>query len=142
MEELIINYHESEQLKEDYDISFYMGYYKDYKISIFCMVTEEDPHINIYYGEEGMWKTTKVARISLLEPKYLVPTDCDIDLWIFNTEEKMLLLSILESESISCSGSGYTAWEDIIRKFNFEAECNNYSCRLPYNLPIPDYMKL
>ena len=54
----------------------------------------------------------------------------------------MLLLSILKSESISCSGAGYTAWEDIIRKFNLEAECNNYKRRLPEDLPIPNYMKL
>lgn len=142
MEGLYINYHDSKQLKEDYNISFYMGFYKDYKISIFCMVTEDDPHINIYYDERGMWTATKVARVSLLEPKYLIPSDCDIDIWVFNTEEKMLLLSILKSESISCSGAGYTAWEDIIRKFNLEAECNNYKRRLPEDLPIPNYMKL
>lgn len=142
MEWLYVNYHESKELKEDYNISFYMGYYKDYKISIFCMITEDNPHINIYYGEGGMWKASKVARISLLEPRYLMPPDCDINLWVFNTEEKMLLLSILKSESISYSGSGYTTWDDIIRKFNFEAKCNNYKRRLPENLPIPDYMKL
>ena len=78
---MYVNYHESKELREDINISFPVKYYPEYKIDIFCIVTKENPHINIYYGE-GAWSATKCARISLLEPKYLYPKDCDIPVWI------------------------------------------------------------
>lgn len=141
---MYVNYHESKELREDINISFPVKYYPEYKIDIFCIVTKENPHINIYYGE-GAWSATKCARISLLEPKYLYPKDCDIPVWILSEDEKCKIINIFKSSNPTMifKDTANTIWELIVQCYNFEIYCNFGNEEfLPKNLPMPDYMKL
>ena len=141
---MYVNYHESKELHEDYNISFSIKYYPEYNIDIFCMVTKENPHINIYYGK-GMWSATKCARLSLLEPKYLYPTDNDIPNWVLSEDEKCNIINIFKSPNPTTFFINITntVWDLIVHWYNFEFYCNfGKEEFLPKDLPMPDYTLL
>lgn len=141
---MYVNYHESKELKEDYNISFYVKCYPEYNMDIFCMVTKENPHINIYYGKD-MWSATKCARMSLLEPKYLQPKDCDIPNWTLSEDEKSNLIDIFTSPNPTPYFKNIvtTVWELIVYWYNFEFGCNFDDEKiLPDDLSMPNYTLL
>ena len=138
-----MNYHESVDLGEDYNLSFPVYYSREEELVIWCFPTIYDPHINIYKGGT-ITDSIKCSRISLLEPKYLYPKNCDIPNWILDDSDKNNLMHILQSKSImnSLTEYNYTSWQYIIHLFNNEMEVIEPSKKLPEDLPIPDYMKL
>lgn len=134
-----MNYHRSRELDE-YSSSPIKVITKG-EFSIWCFPSPKYPHINIY--EKNMTTATKCARVSLITPEYLYPEDCDISNWNLSIDKKRILIEILQSENITGDfEDAKTIWDYIIYSYNFEMKCSGYNCRLPYNLPIPDYMKL
>lgn len=113
------------------------------KFSIWIFPSGQYPHMNIYEGNITLSK--KCCRLSLLEPKYLHPTDCDIHNWILSKEEKDDLVKLLTSKNTTniFPGIASTIWECIIRGYNFELYCRTgIQESIPYNQKMPDYMKL
>lgn len=139
---LNVNYHESKELGEDYNISFPIGYYPDYNMELYCIVTEKNPHIILYHG--SISNADKCTRISLLSTEYIIASDSDIDNWVLTKEEKDKLISILQSRSSMSLLSRYnlSVWEYIIKLYNNEMEYINESKIIPNDSQIPDYTKL
>lgn len=136
---MIINYHESEKLKEDYNISFMIDDFKDKNMCLWCMVTPENPHINIYHNH--IWKSDKCARVSLLDPTYINAYDTDIDIWILNDKEKEDLISILSSKNVyGFKDIADTVFEYILASYNYELEKDVF--KDIHSIQIPDYTKL
>lgn len=134
-----IDYHKSKELDENSSSPIKIITKGD--LSIWCFPSQKYPHINIY--ERNMTTATKCARVSLVAPKYLYPKDCDISIWKLSDSEKKELINILQSDNTTEEFEDIkTVWNYIIRSYNFEMRCSGYDYRLPYNLPIPDYMKL
>ena len=142
MEDVYINYHTSFELNEQ-DWTATPVINKD-DFSIWIFPTEQSPHINIYEG--SMTLSTKCCRLSLIEPKYLFTSDCDVEDWILTDEEKRRLIAILQSQNNTIGFFGEssdTVWDYIIKLYNFQVYCNTgIKCILPEDLPIPDYRKL
>lgn len=133
---IYVNYHESKELKEDYNISILVT--KKYNMSIWCFPTIDNIHMNVYH--EKMSTSDKCARISLLEPKYIIANDSDIPHWNLSDNDKNNLISILRSKNDSgfFKKKASTYWEFMILSINNEF---GYDA-LPEDLPMPNYMEL
>lgn len=133
---MYVNYHDSKELKEDYNISILIA--KKYNMSIWCFPTIDNIHINVYCG--SMSESTKCARISLLEPKYIIARDCDIPHWDLTNEDKNHLIDILKSKNESgfFRNRASTYWDFLILSINNEF---GYTM-IQEDLPIPDYTLL
>ena len=109
------------------------------------MLIEVNPDVmhkgNAYlklYNAPSKQKASKVAHISMYEPIY-----------IEHAKEKREFIAFLNSVQ-----NGYTVWQKTILDYNKELDLfeedtmenllpnPKYPDYLPYNLPIPDYMKL
>lgn len=113
------------------------------KFSIWIFPSGQYPHMNIYEGNITLSK--KCSRVSLINPEYIFPKDCDIDNWILSKEEKDDLIKLLTSKNTTniFPGIASTIWECIIRGYNFELYCRTgIQESIPYNQKMPDYMKL
>lgn len=102
-------------------------------------------------------KAKRVARISFLHPEYIIHKNTDGKTnWTLNNKEKKQFKALLEKV---VDRAGHTVWERTIIQYNLdkynineleteELEFENYTKKdlqtkaLPYNLPMPDYMKL
>lgn len=97
---------------------------------------------------------TKIARISIREPRYILHNDNDgKEIWTLSTLEKENLLKILKSKTKDPKMS-ITVWEEIIIDYNrklglelkdtLENTMSNlkHPKYLPIDLPIPDYTQL
>lgn len=105
------------------------------------------------YNAASKQKASKVARISMYEPIYIehanVGRKAGKKDWILNSKEKREFIAFLNSVQ-----NGYTVWQKTILDINKELDLfeedtienllpnPKYPDYLPYNLPIPDYMKL
>lgn len=105
------------------------------------------------YNAASKQKASKVARISMYEPIYIehanVGRMAGKKDWILNSKEKREFIAFLNSVQ-----NGYTVWQKTILDINKELDLfeedtienllpnPKYPDYLPYNLPIPDYMKL
>lgn len=105
------------------------------------------------YNAASKQKASKVARISMYEPIYIehanVGRKAGKKDWILNSKEKREFIAFLNSVQ-----NGYTVWQKPIIDINKELDLfeedtmenllpnPKYPDYLPYNLPIPDYMKL
>lgn len=141
MGDYYINYHTSLNLFE-FDWMA-VPIINKHNFSIWLFPSEQYPHMNIYEG--NMTLSKKCCRVSLLNPEYINPTDCDIDSWILSKEEKDDLVKILTSKNTTniFPGIASTIWECIIRGYNFELYCRTgIQESIPYNQKMPDYMKL
>ena len=106
------------------------------------------PYFRLYYGENNYRNldSSKMCRISLLEPKYLGLEGEDL---ILNKEQKIRLIEILKSQT---DGDNISNWDMIICLYNrfhhdYEQYNNDDFIRLKENmilpnLIIPDYTKL
>lgn len=133
---MCVNYHESKNLKEDYNISILVA--QKYNMSIWCFPTIYNIHMNVYHN--SMSTSEKCARISLLEPRYIIARDCDIPHWNLSDNDKKHLIDILKSKNESgfFRKKASTYWEFMILSINNEFGYMAF----PKNLPIPDYTKL
>jgi hypothetical protein len=105
------------------------------------------------YNAASKQKASEVARISMYEPIYIehanVGRKAGKKDWILNSKEKREFIAFLNSVQ-----NGYTVWQKTIIDINKELDLfeedtmenllpnPKYPDYLPYNLPIPDYMKL
>lgn len=124
------------------------------------MLIEVNPDVmhkgNAYlklYNAASKQKASKVARISMYEPIYIehanVGRMAGKKDWILNSKEKREFIAFLNSVQ-----NGYTVWQKTILDYNKELDLfeedtmenllpnPKYPDYPPYNLPIPDYMKL
>ena len=124
----------------------------------------DEPYLTIYDGMRYRF-STKICRISLLEPKYIkVPFNGnDAKDWILNKNDIRKLIKLLNNNdalSIKTTRSNkifLTNWEYAIISFNrvsgYGQEKTEKLIRknpkyikkrnlLPFNLPMPDYTKL
>ena len=124
-----------------------------------------EPYFKVY-DRESYVKSTRIARISFLEPRYIQHKDTKKP-WILNHSEKRRLLQFLNDPSIKYSGA--SNWEYALYQWNnehlllneaynkkiYKDEIDAYirgfydieenldnPSYLPSNLPVPDYMKL
>lgn len=128
-----------------------------------CTNTEEKMKIIVSYDENRVGepyfkvfnsssytKATKIARISFLEPKYIVHNmNYGMENWILNSKEKQNLITMLTTEV-----DGISNWKFAILQYNLEnniqrdeqLKLSNEDIikrnGLPLNTPIPDYSKL
>lgn len=95
------------------------------------------------YNDSCIEKATKQARISILEPEYIIPPISYKERWILNNDEKEKLIKILQT-NMDIQGMQYTVYEYI--KFSYkEQRYGMHSLNVPENfmkLPMPDYTKL
>ena len=105
------------------------------------------------YGNDiGINKATKVARISLLEPKYLYHRD-KAYIWALTNKEINNLINILKSPSDK--HKGLTKWQDLLITYNednfyilpedtINNNINYKECPKAFNIntKMPDYTKL
>lgn len=113
------------------------------------------------YNNDSYVKATKVARISMLKPNYLVHKNDDgKENWILNNKEKRKLINLLHSkneEYVILSN-----WQVIIATYNrdnfhipfinlvmrnitfddYNEKIKTIKGAIPLNQPMPDYMKL
>ena len=105
------------------------------------------------YNAASKQKASKVARISMYEPIYIehanVGRKAGKKDWILNSKEKREFIAFLNSVQ-----NDYPVWQKTILDYNKELDLfeedtmenllpnPKYPDYLPYNLPIPDYMKL
>ncbi len=102
-------------------------------------------------------KAKRIARISFLHPEYIIHKNTDEKTnWTLNNKEKKQFKALLEKV---VDIGGVTAWNRTIIQYNLDKynidaletlkkDVENYTKKdlqtkaLPYNLPMPDYMKL
>ena len=81
----------------------------------------------------------KCARISLLKPEYIHCSDCELDEWILNDQEKKDLVDVLQTKIYL---GEMTYWQYLTDQYDFQTKfLPNYNPNI-INLPMPDYMKL
>ena len=104
------------------------------------------PYFRLYYGENNYrdLDSSKMCRISLLEPKYLNLEGEDL---ILNKEQKIRLIEILNSPCPGCEE--IRVWDQILGHYNFfhkdNIDFNDLGVQfepISYDLQIPDYTKL
>ena len=117
-----------------------------------------------YYNNKSYDSADKMTRISFLRPEYIPPhrtPDGKRADWVLNNAEKKTLIEMLKSDSKEMfypENRYFTNWELAIIRFNNENgfmsteetvayirdENDNEPIvdKLPFNLPMPDYMLL
>ena len=114
-----------------------------WEIRICPSYNENVPFYFKLYNDSCIEGATKQARISILEPKYVIPPVSYKERWILNNDEKEKLIKILRTR-ISVSNVKYTVYEYI--KFSYkEQRFGMHGLDVPGNfmkLPMPDYTKL
>lgn len=92
-------------------------------------------YFKIYKGfsspaEFGLWTATDCARISMLNPEYINCSDCSINTWVLNEDERNHLCSIIND-----------IWDGLL--FDYSQELTWLTgTDVDLNLQIPDYTKL
>lgn len=107
-----------------------------------------------YYNSFSYHKADGVARISLVEPKYLSHKNTDgKDDWKLNSKEKKELVRIMQSPSNV--RKGFTHWQVTLIQYNFDNfyidpedtingtfDKQEYPDAFPINYPMPNYLEL
>lgn len=123
-EEYYIKEGVSKSLNEYLDGNDIVDRFYDINTSIFVCPPLEDHGIYYfkYYNNPLHFESTKVARISLLEPKYIIPEDNYKDIWILNDIEIFDLINKLKSPAILREDNypGCTVWEAIIQSYIYD----------------------
>jgi hypothetical protein len=117
-----------------------------------------NPYFKVF-NHNSYVRATKVARISFLEPKYIIHKDRKEN-WILNGDEKEQLIDLLELPSTNTfrNGKKLTNWQKAMAQYNLEngligdiedaEDCllkntkNFHTQPLPIDLKMPDYTKL
>lgn len=129
--------------------------YFDRKANISIQINCSEYHnVNYFklYNHQSYKKASKVARISLFEPKYIIHENKDgKENWILNAKQRKALVEILK---LPAAYKDYSIWQLIILAFNkenglnsFETEENfkndlKYPDYLPIDMTMPDYIEL
>lgn len=87
------------------------------------------------YNNPVLWKATKCARISMLDPQYVYAPDVDKrSIWILSNEEKSRLIEVFNTQT--------ELWAKIKNEFIFQSEYENLNADFIENLQLPDYSQL
>lgn len=147
-EEYYIKEGVSKNLNEYLDGNDVVDRFYDINTSIFVCPPLKDYGIYYfkYYNNALHFESTKVARISLLEPKYIIPEDNYKDIWILSDEEISELITKLKSMAILRGDNypGCTVWEAIIQSYIYDGRTMG-GITYPECLTkatMPDYTKL
>lgn len=97
--------------------------FSDRNEEVGIQVNPDPLHIGLpyfkYYNSSSYSNATKVARISIEGPYYVIHRNQDgKENWVLNTRERKLLHQILNERSSKYSG--YTVWQAIILDYNNE----------------------
>lgn len=118
------------ELKESYRYSIDTLLTNEQTIQI--MINPNDPYLLLF--DNNVFYSTKCARISILNARYIRCNDSYLPEWILSKNEKDNLIKLLTSNN---------NWKSIIEIFNEEIEyLLDTDYRLPEDLKIPDYMNL
>lgn len=126
---------------------------EDIPLKIIVSVDENrigNPYFKVFNANDFK-KATKMARISFLEPKYVIHSmNYGKENWVLNSKEKKLLINALTSlADINC-----TVWQSAVIDYNREHGVSIFKQRqmtkeqliekhlLPLDLEMPDYTKL
>ena len=131
---------------KEFDYHDESNVYYGSSIVISTLLSEDCTYGIKVYKLRNTLEKKEVARISMLEPKYI---DCDIPNSILSTGELFEFLRAIPGLRSMPNNIGalsykypYTVWDALINEANEQYENFGISKRIPINLPIPDYSKL
>lgn len=142
IEEERFNYHLSEtELKEIHFRNAMMYFSYEYNVSIWVFASDiPELRYFILYNNHHAADATKCARISMLEAKYIIPSDVDIPLWRLNEQEIEMLHTILNGKPDMSRQP--TVWDWALEEY----ECQRMEdvwADVDHSLfPMPDYTGL
>lgn len=148
-EYLYINNDISRNLGEFLDGLDIIERFYDLNSSIYICPPEDKDRGNYYfkyYNNVMNYDSSKQIRISLLEPKYIIPEDSYKDIWVLNDKEISDLITKLKSPAILREDNypGCTVWEAIIQSYIYDGLTMGGITYPDYliNATMPDYTLL
>lgn len=96
---------------------------------IYFQIYNAETEVESPIGPFVLYRSSKIARISMTSPEYIHCSDCSKKEWILNHEEKEYLCSIITGDM----------WKYIQEDFGCESPLLIDG---ELNLPMPDYMQL
>lgn len=148
-----------ERLEASYELDAMATVYRDPKGRFLVSVNpdpnrEGDEYFKLY-NKTSRSSATKIARIAFRKAEYIYHSmNQGKEDWILNAKEKKYIIKAFKKKNPAFYDGQYTYWQFAIAQFNLEKGLDykktfknvgkklKYPKYLPFDLEMPDYMKL